>query len=180
MDSSGLIVQWNSCVRALELGEDLLADPLAPKPTANIALHLSHGTEASLHDLVQAFPQALLPVLFDSDGAWLPAPAWGRGPRFLQPRLSFPPQPSRVVGDSSILTSCKVVVVPAVAVDFAGNRMGHGGGWYDRALAGLPSSVRIVAVVWDDEVTADLSQICEAHDVSVDAVITPHRMFLCH
>ena len=40
--------------------------------------------------------------------------------------------------DSSVLAECDLVLAPAMAVDAKGNRMGKGGGYYDRALEPLP------------------------------------------
>jgi 5-formyltetrahydrofolate cyclo-ligase len=63
-----------------------------------------------------------------------------------------------------------VVLAPALAVDRAGNRLGRGAGYYDRALA--PVAVgRVVAVVYDDEVLDDVP--AEPHDLPVSAALTP-------
>ena len=102
------------------------------------------------------------------DGAgldWAPYEGWDllvTGPFGLRepagPRLG-PDAPARA----------DLVVVPALAVDAAGHRLGRGGGFYDRALAGV--HVPLVAVVYDDErVDAVMT---EPHDVAVDAVLSP-------
>jgi 5-formyltetrahydrofolate cyclo-ligase len=64
-------------------------------------------------------------------------------------------------------------LVPALAVDRTGVRLGRGGGYYDRALAGRGRGqrARTVAVVYDDELLDRLPR--EAHDVPVDAVLRP-------
>ncbi len=64
-----------------------------------------------------------------------------------------------------------LVLVPALAVDRAGHRIGRGGGYYDRVLATLPRTTVVVAVVFDDEVLEDVP--VEEHDRTVDAVLTP-------
>jgi 5-formyltetrahydrofolate cyclo-ligase len=58
-----------------------------------------------------------------------------------------------------------------MAVDRAGNRLGKGGGYYDRALPELPAGIRLVAVVRDVELVEGLPS--EPHDVRVQAVLTP-------
>ena len=67
-----------------------------------------------------------------------------------------------------------LVFMPALAVDRAGNRLGHGGGFYDRAMLDLPTQADggppRVALVFADEVL-DAVPI-EPHDLRVDAVIT--------
>jgi 5-formyltetrahydrofolate cyclo-ligase len=61
------------------------------------------------------------------------------------------------------------VLVPALAVDRHGNRLGRGGGSYDRALARATGLT--VAVLYDGELV-DLLPV-EPHDVPVNAVVTP-------
>jgi len=70
-----------------------------------------------------------------------------------------------------------VVLMPALAVDPAGRRLGQGGGYYDGALADLPVLVdggpMLVALVHDDEVVDEVP--IEEHDRLVDAIVTPRR-----
>lgn len=77
---------------------------------------------------------------------------------------------------TSVLTECSVVFVPALGVTPAGVRLGRGGGFYDRTLAGLaelaPSSRPIVAVLlFDGEITDSITP--EPHDMPVDLAVTP-------
>ncbi|WJY97106.1 5-formyltetrahydrofolate cyclo-ligase family protein [Corynebacterium fournieri] len=74
---------------------------------------------------------------------------------------------------SAVLRSCGMLVVPALAVDRQGMRLGKGAGYYDRALAGL--DVPVAAVVFDWEVVEAVPH--DAHDQAVDAVITPEGFF---
>lgn len=63
------------------------------------------------------------------------------------------------------------VLVPALAVDRDGVRLGRGGGSYDRALARCSPGCRLLALVFDDEVLDALPN--EPWDVAVHAAITP-------
>jgi 5-formyltetrahydrofolate cyclo-ligase len=63
------------------------------------------------------------------------------------------------------------VVVPALAVDRFGIRLGRGGGYYDRALVHARPDAVLVTVVFDDERVDELPR--EAHDRPVTAVVTP-------
>jgi 5-formyltetrahydrofolate cyclo-ligase len=65
-----------------------------------------------------------------------------------------------------------VVVVPGLAFTPAGDRLGQGGGWYDRFLAGVRSDCTTVGVCFAEQVLDVLP--VEAHDVSVDHVVTDH------
>jgi 5-formyltetrahydrofolate cyclo-ligase len=69
------------------------------------------------------------------------------------------------------VTQADVVVAPALAVDRAGRRLGQGGGAYDRALRRVPAGVKIIAVVFDDEVVDSVP--VELHDIVVSAAATP-------
>lgn len=69
------------------------------------------------------------------------------------------------------VTAADLVVVPALAVDRRGIRLGRGGGSYDRALARLTSGTFTVALLHDGEVLEEIP--AEPHDRAVQAVITP-------
>ena len=86
------------------------------------------------------------------------------------------------------------VLVPALAVDATGTRLGQGGGYYDRLLAEVAATaagtrdtdrpsdhtskaarVRFVAVVGDEELLPAGTLPREAHDQAVGAALTPTR-----
>jgi 5-formyltetrahydrofolate cyclo-ligase len=67
--------------------------------------------------------------------------------------------------------AAEVVVVPALAVDRTGVRLGRGGGYYDRALVHARPDAVLVTVVFDDERVDRLPR--EVHDRPVRAVVTP-------
>ena len=64
------------------------------------------------------------------------------------------------------------VLVPAVAVDVSGHRLGRGAGYYDRFLSRVSKEKR-VAVVWDFQLTEIVP--AEDHDLPMGAVITEKR-----
>ncbi len=67
------------------------------------------------------------------------------------------------------------VFMPAVAVTRGGDRLGQGGGHYDRYLAASAGRLVTAAVVYDEQVAEALP--VEDHDCPVDAVITPSRVY---
>jgi 5-formyltetrahydrofolate cyclo-ligase len=71
----------------------------------------------------------------------------------------------------SAVAGAGLVVVPAVAVDRTGVRLGRGGGSYDRALARVTGNTQVVALLYDGELVERLP--AEPHDRRVSAVITP-------
>jgi 5-formyltetrahydrofolate cyclo-ligase len=70
-----------------------------------------------------------------------------------------------------------VVIVPALAVDTLGNRLGQGGAFYDRTLRTLDRAVPVFATVHETEILdAAVEPVpTEPHDRPVDAVLTPNR-----
>jgi 5-formyltetrahydrofolate cyclo-ligase len=69
-----------------------------------------------------------------------------------------------------------LILAPALAVDHTGTRLGQGGGCYDRALVRRGANAVVVAIVNDEEFAAEPLPF-DAHDVRVDAVITPRGGF---
>ncbi len=61
------------------------------------------------------------------------------------------------------------VIVPGVAFDKANNRLGRGGGYYDRFLSGLPSATVKIGIAFDFQIVDSLPT--ERHDVPLDIVI---------
>jgi 5-formyltetrahydrofolate cyclo-ligase len=117
-----------------------------------VAAYLSVGTEPDTRGLVYALwkrgTYVLLPLLqADDDLDW----ASYEGPASLAagPRgLLEPTEPPRGV---NAVTSADLVIVPALAVDRSGMRLGRGGGSYDRALARVGASIPTIALIYDDE-----------------------------
>jgi 5-formyltetrahydrofolate cyclo-ligase len=68
--------------------------------------------------------------------------------------------------------AARLILAPALSVDHAGTRLGQGGGCYDRALERRRPDAVIVAIVNDEEYAPGPLPF-DAHDVRVDAVITP-------
>ncbi|VXB68583.1 5-formyltetrahydrofolate cyclo-ligase [Aeromicrobium sp. 9AM] len=83
------------------------------------------------------------------------------------------PEPAGERLGSGALDSCDVVIVPALAVDHAGYRLGRGAGYYDRALAGVRAP--LCALVFSHELLPEVPH--EPHDVPVQLAVTPGGVF---
>lgn len=75
-------------------------------------------------------------------------------------------------------TQPTVWIIPSLAVDADGYRLGQGGGFYDRTLAQRASKDNslVIAVNFEDESVMHVPH--EAHDQRVDVVVTPERVRL--
>jgi 5-formyltetrahydrofolate cyclo-ligase len=114
----------------------------------------------------------LLPVLRDDLGLdW--APYHGT----LVPGRQGPLEPPGPGLGPAAVAAAPLILVPALAVDRRGVRLGRGGGSYDRALAYAAGSALVVALLHDGELRADDLPV-EPHDRRVSAVITPAAGFV--
>lgn len=150
--------------RVLALPEVSAASTVA----AYVARPLEPATAVLVEQLRARGVRVLLPVVLPDldldwaldDGARRP----GAGHGVLEPggpRLG----PAAVTG-------AQVVVVPALAADRCGRRLGQGGGSYDRALARVGAGALVVALVHDGELLDEPVPV-QAHDRAVHVVVTP-------
>jgi 5-formyltetrahydrofolate cyclo-ligase len=80
------------------------------------------------------------------------------------------PEPPSPAGVEPRLSGWDIIVVPGLAFDRRGNRLGHGFGYYDRFLGGLPESVPRVGLAWASQRITEVP--VEAWDVPVHALVT--------
>lgn len=162
-------VRAAAVLAAAALGLPELAD--ARTVAAYVSVGREPGTRALLEALRGRGVRVLLPVLLpDNDLDW----AAYEGPEHLLPAgrgLLEPDGPC--LGPDAVLDA-DTVLLPGLAVDGAGMRLGRGGGSYDRVLARLTAAgahPALVVLLYDDEVVARVPS--EPHDHPVDAVVTP-------
>lgn len=120
-----------------------------------------------------------------------------RGVRVAYPRVAGPhhlsvhwvDDPDALVGGSfglkepaadapeAPLHAIDLVIVPGVAFDEHGRRLGFGGAYYDALLAGLGPDALTIGVAFDEQVV----EACpaEEHDRAVDVLVTPARTVRC-
>jgi len=137
-----------------------------------IAAYYSLASEPDTHGLVYALwkrgSYVLLPLLRpDADLDW----ASYEGPDSLRPGprgLAEPAEPPRGM---DAVARADLVLVPALAVDRGGVRLGRGGGSYDRALARVGPGVPTIALVYDGELLDEVP--ADDHDQRVRLVARP-------
>jgi 5-formyltetrahydrofolate cyclo-ligase len=153
-----------------------LRDALLSMPQVDmagtIAAYISVGDEPDTRGLVYALwkrgAYVLLPLLLaDYDLDW----ASYEGPDSLRPGphgLLHPAEPPRGV---AAVASADLIIVPALAVDRRGQRLGRGGGSYDRALARVGAAIPAVALIYDGELVDEVPS--GTHDQRVSMAAQP-------
>ncbi|MDR2083226.1 MAG: 5-formyltetrahydrofolate cyclo-ligase [Candidatus Ancillula trichonymphae] len=156
------------CEVALLLDEVADANVLA----LYVSTEFEPGTEKLLQILKLRNKTILLPVLEESlTRGWA---RYSSREDLVIRKLGRPPEPSSLNLGEEALRSADVLLVPALGVDTSGTRIGHGGGWYDRALLSKKDDVKIFALVFSSEVfDAETNPLPhEAHDVKVNGYVT--------
>ncbi|UGQ09327.1 5-formyltetrahydrofolate cyclo-ligase [Yinghuangia sp. ASG 101] len=136
-----------------------------------VAAYLPVGSEPGPPDLGDVLAEGgrrvLLPVLLrDNDLDW--AAYGGPGSVVAAGRGLREPDGGRLGPDA--VAAADLVVVPGLAVDRHGMRLGRGGGSYDRALARAAGAFTAV-LLYDDELLDRVP--AEPHDRPVRAAVTP-------
>ncbi|ONI90620.1 5-formyltetrahydrofolate cyclo-ligase [Actinosynnema sp. ALI-1.44] len=133
---------------------------------AYVPIGTEPGSRDVLDELVNEGVRVLLPVVTGRnpldwavyDGTLRPGPH-----KLLEP-------PGERLGPAAI-SAATVILVPALAVDRAGVRLGRGAGHYDRSLVYAAKGAALVGVVRDQEFLEQLP--ADRHDVRMTAVLTP-------
>ena len=160
------------------VAEQALRDAVLGLPQAQmagtVAVYYSIGSEPGTHGLVYALwkrgTYVLLPVLRpDLDLDW----ASYEGPDSLRPGPRGLTEPAERPRGVAAVSRAGLVIVPALAVDRRGVRLGRGGGSYDRALARVGPQVPTIAMLYDGELLDEVP--AAAHDQRVRLVARPEE-----
>lgn len=156
--------------------QDVIALSAHPSPT--VSAYLAIGSELD--------PAPLLAAL-RSLGAATSLPVMVGRAQPLQFRAWAPGQPLverewgiRQPGADCPVASPDIILVPLLSIDARGNRLGYGGGYYDRTLAPAPSAAPRMAVG-----VAYATQLVDAvpvgaYDVALDYLLTPDGLSALH
>jgi 5-formyltetrahydrofolate cyclo-ligase len=150
----------------------VLLDTTAVGTAGTVAAYVAVGTEPGTGPLLESLrdrgTRVLLPLLEpDGDLDW--ADYTGVDGLVTAAHMLQEPTGPRLGRDAA--AAADVIVVPALAVDRAGHRLGRGGGAYDRVLSRLGGAVFSIALVHDGEVVDVLP--VDSWDIPVSAAATP-------
>lgn len=161
----------NACQRML--------DALQANKAQHVALYLTHDGELATPPLIAALWQmsinTYLPRLHPFNAGQL---------LFLHYTADTPMQPNQFgilepkldVRAIIPVTELDVVITPLVAFDLMGNRMGMGGGYYDRTLANWQLKGKPLPMGYAHDCQQVTSLPCEYWDVPLPFIITPSRV----
>ncbi|WP_399089716.1 5-formyltetrahydrofolate cyclo-ligase [Streptomyces sp. BBFR2] len=144
-----------------------------------VAAYVSVGREPSTRALLErlrgAGTRVLLPVLLaDNDLDWA---VYEGAERLVKAGRGLLEPTGPRLGPEAV-TAADTVLLPGLAVDRNGVRLGRGGGSYDRVLARLERAgahPATVVLLYDGEVLDEVP--AEAHDRPVDAAVTPSEVW---
>ena len=156
--------------QARYVAQHLLASPEVRR-AATVAAYVSVGREPGtgplLAGLEAAGKRVILPLLQpDNDLDW----AVYRGPDSLVPARRGLLEPVGTPLGPDAIATADCVIVPGLAVDRTGLRLGRGGGSYDRALGRVPVGTFTCVVLHASEVRDEVP--ADPHDRQVTAVVT--------
>ena len=86
--------------------------------------------------------------------------------------------PTPIDGTPANLDEIDLVLIPMLAADKLGNRIGYGKGYYDRLLTEMAPGVLKVGLTLGP--LFDQFDFAEAHDIRLDYCITPQQTLKCH
>ena len=148
----------------------LLADLPGPR---RVTCYASYGTEPDTGELRRRLAaegyDVLLPRVRGDDLEWVLD-----GPDSVLSSMGI----AEPVGVAVDLLPVRAMLIPALAATPDGDRLGKGGGFYDRALDLLSEVRPPVAALVDDADVVDTVPT-DAHDQRVDAIVTPTRVVYC-
>lgn len=134
----------------------------------NVLLYWSMDDEVSTHDFILKYYQKkniYLPVIKGDD---LDIVLFsGKSCLVEGPKYGIPEPSGDKLNDEKLID---LVVVPGVAFDMEGNRMGRGAGYYDRILKRVQQAAR-VALAYSFQMIEKVP--VEPHDIKMDRVIYP-------
>lgn len=91
----------------------------------------------------------------------------------LEPRMELRPLADHRLSPAEL----ELIVIPGVAFDQYGGRLGHGQGYYDRLLSLVPPTACRIALAFESQMMPRVPM--EAHDVRMDYVVTQTRTIRC-
>ena len=141
------------------------------KTTGDVCIYMSLKEEPPTKDLIKEVRKlgrnVWLPRIEGNNLLWVKNPDnFAKGPYGID-------EPVGQAVLAKDITNLGAIILPALAVDVNGTRLGKGKGYYDRVLAQVNENVKRIVLLFDLEFILEIPQ--EAHDQPVHTIATPYR-----
>ena len=141
------------------------------KTTGDVAIYMSLPEEPPTENLITEVRKlnrnVWLPRIDKDSLLWVKNPTeFNVGPYGIKE-----PKGSGVLAKE--LTELGAIILPALAVDVKGTRLGKGKGFYDRVLVHLNENVKRIVLLFDPEFILEIPK--EDHDQPIHTIATPYR-----
>ena len=141
------------------------------KTSGDVCIYMSLPEEPPTKDLINEVRKlgrnVWLPRISGNDLLWVKNPDnFAKGPFGID----------EPVGDGILakdIENLSAVILPGLAVDVNGTRLGKGKGFYDRVLSQISEEVKRIVLLFDLEFILEIPK--ESHDMSVHTIATPYR-----
>ena len=80
-----------------------------------------------------------------------------------------------IVDKQNIGNEFDLIIMPGVAFDITGNRLGYGGGYYDKYIHNLKRRPTLLALSYEFQIIDNI--IAEIHDMQLDYIITENKTY---
>lgn len=84
------------------------------------------------------------------------------------------PEPPFASEYSLSIDEANIIIIPGVAFDYSGNRLGYGGGYYDMLLSQRKVKAPIIALAFEEQLVDEIPS--EPHDIKIDMIVTDKRI----
>ena len=143
-----------------------IVEQLQPYLMGKVALYKAYGSEVCVDALFHSCDYALPKVLNDTTIQFYePTSSYQVG------AFSILEPTSEHIVDSSVFD---VIVIPLVAFDERGNRLGHGKGYYDRYL----QHTKAIKIGVAFEVQKLETIPVDSHDIALDMIVTEKKIYI--
>lgn len=86
------------------------------------------------------------------------------------------PEPEAIPERERDINEVDLVIMPGVAFDMQGTRLGYGAGYYDKLLSGLKRNIPLIAIAYEEQTVDSLPS--EDHDIRIDMIVTDKRIIV--
>lgn len=153
------------------------------KNAKTVLLYASFKSEAATFDLIETRLKAGVKVLLPKvEGAELGLYEINYPARdFLTPGMMGILEPveedrpgAAKSGRRADVNEADVIIVPGVAFDLAGGRLGYGKGYYDKLLARRKTRIPLIALAYEEQIWEGPLPLAP-HDIKMDRIVTDKR-----